>query len=110
MKENEELRGVMNSGHTRDSAYVIRTVGDNFTPTKFSTWGAKALAGIGHVADTLMDRAVILKLRRKLPHEMVNRIRDAEPGLFDELRSKLARLAEDYSEKVRQARTPLSAG
>ena len=107
MRDNEELRGILNSGHTRESAYVIRTVGDSFTPTKFNTWGAKALAGIGHVADTLMDRAVIFELRRKLPHEKVERIRYAEPGLFDDLRSKLARFAEDYSDQVRQARPPL---
>jgi len=107
MKDNEELRGLLNSGHTRDSAYVIRTVGDNFTPTRFNTWGAKALAGIGHLADTLMDRAVILELRRKLPHEQVERIRYAESGLFDELRSKLGRFSEDYRENVRQARPPL---
>ena len=104
MKDNEELRGLINSGHTRDSAYVIRTVGESFTPTKFTTWGAKALAGIGHVADTLMDRAVILELRRKLPHERVDRIRYAEPHLFEDLRAKLARFAEDYSDQVRQAR------
>lgn len=107
MRDNEELRGILNSGHTRESAYVIRTVGDNFTPTKFNTWGAKALAGIGQVADTLMDRAIIFQLRRKLPHEEVERIRYAEPGLFDDLRSKLARFAEDYSDQVRQARPPL---
>jgi putative DNA primase/helicase len=107
MKDNEELRGLLNSGHTRESAYVIRTVGDSFTPTMFNTWGAKALAGIGHVADTLMDRAVILELRRKLPHEEVDRIRHAEPGLFADLRSKLARFAEDYGDQVRQARPPL---
>ena len=107
MRDNEELRGILNSGHTRESAYVIRTVGDSFTPTKFNTWGAKALAGIGHVADTLMDRAVIFELRRKLPHEKVERIRYAEPDLFDDLRSKLARFAEDYSDQVRQARPPL---
>ncbi|ADW16662.1 hypothetical protein Despr_0482 [Desulfobulbus propionicus DSM 2032] len=109
MKDNEELRGIINSGHTRDSAYVIRTVGDTFTPTKFNTWGAKAIAGIGHIADTLMDRAVILELRRKLPHESVDRLRYAEPNLFHNLRSRLARFAEDYSEKVRQARPPLPA-
>ena len=107
IRDNEELRGLLNSGHTRESAYVIRTVGDSFTPTKFNTWGAKALAGIGHVADTLMDRAVIFELRRKLPHEKVERIRYAEQGLFDRLRSKLARFAEDYSDLVRQARPPL---
>lgn len=107
MKDNEELRGLLNSGHTRDSAYVIRTVGEDFTPTKFSTWGAKALAGIGHVADTLMDRAIILELRRKLAHEKVERMRYAEPGLFEKLQSKLARFADDYSDKVRQAQPPL---
>ena len=107
MKDNEELRGLLNSGHTRDSAYVIRTVGENFTPTKFSTWGAKAIAGIGHVADTLMDRAIIFELRRKLADEKVDRIRDAKQSLFDDLRSQLARFAEDYSEEVRQARPPL---
>ncbi|MGE4403834.1 MAG: hypothetical protein AB7F61_19520 [Desulfobulbus sp.] len=83
MKDNEELRGIINSGHTRESAYVIRTVGDSFTPAKFNTWGAKALAGIGHVADTIMDRAVILELRRKLPNEEVDRLRYAEPNLFN---------------------------
>jgi putative DNA primase/helicase len=107
MRDNEELRGLLNSGHTRESAYVIRTVGDDFTPTKFTTWGAKALAGIGHLADTLMDRSIILELRRKLPHEEVDRIRHAEPGLFDSLRSKLARFAEDFREQVRNIRPPL---
>ncbi|MBV5316900.1 MAG: DUF3631 domain-containing protein, partial [Desulfobulbaceae bacterium] len=107
MKDNEELRGIINSGHTRDSAYVIRTVGENFTPTKFNTWGAKALSGIGHVADTLMDRAVVLELRRKLPHEEVERVRYAEPNLFDDLQAKLARFACDYSDNVRLARPDL---
>lgn len=106
MKANEELRGLINSGHTRDSAYVIRTVGDTFTPTKFNTWGAKALAGIDskHISDTLTDRAILLELRRKLPHEQVDRIRYAEPNLFDDLRAKLARFADDFSDLVRQAR------
>jgi len=107
IKDNEELRGLLNSGHTRDSAYVIRTQGDNFAPTKFNTWGAKALAGIGQLSDTLMDRAVVLELRRKLPHEEAERIRDADPDLFDVLRTKLARFAEDYRDQVRKARPPL---
>ncbi|MFH1672935.1 MAG: DUF3631 domain-containing protein [Pseudomonadota bacterium] len=107
LKDNEELRGLLNSGHTRDSAYVIRTVGDSFTPTRFSTWAAKAIAGIGHVADTLQDRAIILELRRKTPDEVVERIRYAEPNLLRDLRSKLAKFAEDFSEQVRQARPPL---
>jgi putative DNA primase/helicase len=107
LKDNEELRGVLNAGHTRDSAFVIRCVGDDHVPTKFNVWGCKVLSGIGHVADTLMDRAIILELRRKLPHESIERIRHAEPGLFAELSSRLARFSDDNSEQVRLARPDL---
>lgn len=107
MKDNEELRGLINCGHTRDSAYIVRVVGDSHTPTKFNAWGAKAISGIGHLADTLMDRAIVLELRRKLPHESVERFRHAEPDYFDVLAAKLARFADDYRDKVRQARPHL---
>lgn len=107
MRDNEELRGILNSGHTRDSAYIVRTVGDEHTPKLFNVWGAKAIAGIGHLADTLMDRSVILELRRKLPHEQVSRLRHAEAGLFDDIASKLARFADDSKEAVRQSRPEL---
>lgn len=107
MKENEDMRGLLNSGHTRDGAYIIRVVGDDHEPKRFNTWGAKALAGIGRIADTLMDRAIILELRRKLPHENVDRLRYAEPDLFQTLREKLCRFAEDHQENVRLARPDL---
>lgn len=109
MKDNEELRGLLNCGHTRDSAYIVRVVGDDHTPKRFNVWGAKALAGIGHLADTIMDRAVVLELRRKLPHEEVQRLRHAEPGLFDDLAAKLARFAIDNREALRRARPELPA-
>lgn len=104
MRDNEELRGLLNCGHTRDSAYTVRIVGEAMTPTRFNVWGAKAIAGIGHLADTLMDRAVTLELRRKLEHEKVERLRHAEPDLFETLAAKMARFAEDHRETVRLAR------
>jgi len=54
-----------------------------------------------------MDRSIVFELRRKLPHESVERIRHAEPGLFNEISSKLARFSEDNSEQVRLARPAL---
>ncbi|MCL1826003.1 MAG: DUF3631 domain-containing protein [Betaproteobacteria bacterium] len=109
MRESEELRGILNSGHTRDSAYVLRMVGENMALKQFSTWGAKAIAGIGKLADTLMDRAIALDLRRKMPHEQVERIRHARPELFDNLASRLCRFATDQREAVRRARPPVPA-
>jgi putative DNA primase/helicase len=107
LKNNEELRGLINCGHTRDSAYTVRCVGDDHTPTPFNLWAAKAMAGIGHIADTLMSRAIILELRRKLPTEKVDRIRNADPALFQELSAKLARFAKDNADRVRLARPVL---
>jgi putative DNA primase/helicase len=107
MRENEELRGIINCGHTRDSAKIVRVVGDDFTPTTFHVWGAKALAGIGHLSDTIMDRAITLELRRKLPHENIQRLRHAEVNLFKTLSSKLARFAQDYAERIQEAKPDL---
>jgi putative DNA primase/helicase len=107
MRECEELRGIINCGHTRDSAKIIRVVGDDYIPTTFTVWGAKALAGIGRLPDTLMDRSIILELRRKLPHEKTERLRHAEPHLFKTLTAKLARFAQDYSDKIQQAKPDL---
>ncbi|HYD17529.1 MAG TPA: DUF3631 domain-containing protein [Patescibacteria group bacterium] len=107
LKDNEEARGVLNSGHTRQGAFIVRLVGDNHETKRFSTWGAKAISGIGTLADTLMDRGIILELRRKLPLEKVERLRHAEKALFVTLTAKLARFALDAGNHIENARPAL---
>ena len=53
-ERTEEIRGLLNSGHRRTSAYAIRAVksGDDWIPKKFSTWAAIAVAAIGQLPDT----------------------------------------------------------
>lgn len=109
MRENEEMRGLLNCGHTPDSAKIIRTVGEDFTPKTFNLWGAKAIAGIGKQSDTIMDRAITLQLRRKKPEESVARLRHAESAYFTDIASRLARFAQDYSEDIRKAKPNLPA-
>lgn len=104
---NEELRGVVNSGHTRQSAFVIRTVGDDHTPTQFSTWGAKAISGIGSLPNTVRDRAILLELRRKLPSESVERLRHSENGIFERLASQLARFSLDAGDSIEKMKPEL---
>jgi hypothetical protein len=41
---HEEMRGILNSGHQRDGARVLRSVGDEHEPRDFSTWCPKVLA------------------------------------------------------------------
>lgn len=110
MRENEELKGLINAGHTRTSAFVWRIVGENHEPKSFSVWAPKALAGIAlerHLPDSTMSRGIVFNLRRKLPHETVERLRHADCGEFEEIASKLARFAADYSQQVRFARPAL---
>ena len=103
LKENEDLRGLINSGHTRNTAFVIRCTGDNHEPTSFNTFGAKLLAGIGNLPETIMDRAVVLRLRRKKPDEKMERIRKTPDALFDELCRKQARFSADHSKTIADA-------
>ncbi|CAG9260935.1 hypothetical protein PUN4_360008 [Paraburkholderia unamae] len=107
MRENEQLRGVLDCGHTRDTAYVLRVEGDNFVPRCFSVWAAKAVAGIGKVSDTVSDRSIVLPMHRKLPHERAEKLRHAGDNLFDTLKSKIARWVGDNRQAVRVARLAL---
>lgn len=101
---SEELRGILNSGHTRDSAKVIRLDGDSHEPRAFSTWGAKAIAGIGRHAETIMDRAIVVVLSRKRAGEVVEKLNHADPADFDRLTRMLARFAEDAGEIIKERR------
>jgi putative DNA primase/helicase len=101
--DNEELRGIVNSGHQRDTAFVLRTTGDNYMPTKFKTFCLKAIAGIGRQAGTIEDRSIMSRLQRKLPREKVKRLRHIDPEIFNTLRAKLARFAEDYGDTIGRA-------
>jgi len=104
IKNSDDLRGIINSGHTRPTAFVIRTVGDDHTPKQFSTWGAKVIAVIGDVPDTINDRSIVISLKRKLQHEEIEKIRNADPSIFDNLRSKLLRVANDNAGVIKNIR------
>src|SRR6516164_7667796 len=100
--DNLELRSVINSSHTREFAFVPRCVGDNHEVQNFSTWAPKALALIGRMPDSMMDRAIPIQMRRKTTAEKVTRIRETPQSVFHELRSKIIRWVGDNAEKIAQ--------
>src|SRR5262245_55044053 len=102
VKDNEELRGILNSGHTKAAAHVIRNVEINgeYKPRRFSTWAPKAIAAIRELADTLEDRAVKLTLQRKPRTAKVERLRKRDSDEFALLRRKAARWTKDNFDKL----------
>lgn len=103
LNDNKELGGVINSGHTRESAYVLRNdaVGNNWNPKKFSTWGARAIAKIGAFNPTLADRAIELKMRRRLPNEQIEKLRRNELDSLRPIASRCARFAVDNTDLLK---------
>ena len=97
IKDNEELRGILNSGHTRVAANIVRNVEVNgeHKPRRFSTWAPKAIATIRKLADTLEDRSVIITLQRKARDAKVDRLRRRDNEEFATLRRQAARWAAD---------------
>ena len=103
LSRNHDLRGILNSGYARASAFVMRSSG-NGRPEMYSTWGAKAICGIGNMPGTIMDRAIVLSLKRKLPSDRIKKVRTARPSLFGDVVSKLARWSGDHGGDIRTAR------
>ncbi len=101
LHEREELRGILNGGHTRATARVIRCEGDDLTPRVFSTWTPKVVAAIGTLPDTITDRSIVVHMRRKTPAERVERLRIDRPEALTELARRCARWAADAVEALR---------
>ena len=112
MRDSEEMRGVVNSGHSRAASFVVRLVetGGDFVPRQFSTWGAMAIAGIGRQAATIEDRSLAIDLRRKLPGEAVVPLDDAARHALAILARKAARWASDHLDALAGARPARPAG
>ncbi|MFG2936530.1 DUF3631 domain-containing protein [Streptomyces sp. NPDC048282] len=88
--DSEILRGLLNAGHQRNRP-AWRISGPEHKPTPFPTFAMAAIAGIGDLPDTIMDRAVVLRMQKRKPGEKVTpfRSRYSVPEL-DALRDHLA--------------------
>lgn len=75
-KENEETRGLLNAGH-RKGAVAGRCVvrGKEVFTEEIPAYAAVALAGLGGLPDTILSRAVVVRMRRRAPGERVEQYR-----------------------------------
>ncbi|MGA4849471.1 DUF3631 domain-containing protein [Streptomyces sp. G5(2025)] len=114
--DKEDLRGLLNAGHQR-SRPAWRISGPEHKPTPYPTFAMAALAGIGDLPDTIMDRTVVLRMQKRKAGEKVAsfRLRDSVPELnalrdklaawLGPLRSKAARMIPDMPVEDRAADT-----
>jgi Protein of unknown function (DUF3631) len=96
LKNSDELIGVLNAGHRR-GGQVVRVVEtrDGYEPRAFDCYSPAALAGIGTLPDTLADRSVEVKLRRKRRDERVESLRLDRMETFEVLGRQASRWTSD---------------
>ena len=100
---NQELVGIINTGHSRKSGYVLRceNKGKNIMPAKYSCFGPKVLAGIRALPSTIKDRSIEIRLHRKPGSQEVVPLRFLGSSLerdFMAFRGRLRRCADDILE------------
>jgi len=69
---HDALRAILNAGHERGSL-VRRMVGEgsNQQPVDFDVFGAKCIAAIGRLPDTIADRSIPIRMKRRARHETI---------------------------------------
>jgi putative DNA primase/helicase len=113
VRQDKKLNGILNSGHSRRSAYVLIAQQGKTADEAVSVlhvWTAIALAGIGQQKDTLTSRSIVINLRRKMAGESVE---DYSEGVFDDLRDtrrRILRWSEDNAHSVHACKVTLPDG
>jgi hypothetical protein len=110
-RDREDLRAMLNAGYRR-GAHVYRCVGDGSKQRveSFDVFGAKALAGIGDLPDTLADRSLRIRLKRRAPGEDVQRLSENHPPAdAATLRERAERFAKARDVEVASSRPDLPA-
>jgi hypothetical protein len=127
---NDELRGILNSGYTRNTAYVVRVgasdlacvqgqpgeapargkaAGAASRLARYSCWCPKVMAAIGGLPETLADRCIIIRMQRKTAREACERLRDLDGTEAATLRRQCARFVADQAEAIAQWKPQIPA-
>jgi Protein of unknown function (DUF3631) len=100
---NEDLRGLLNAGHQRNRP-MLRWDLTTRTLDRLDTFAMALLAAIGELPDTIMDRAVVIRMRRRSPgeHPAPYRTRRDAPAL-NQLRDRLGVWARAHLAELERA-------
>jgi len=72
----ETLRGILNTGHRRDGKVSVCGLKNaSYQPIDFRVFCPKVISGIGKLPETIADRSIQIRLKRKAPGEKVERFR-----------------------------------
>lgn len=109
LRDNEEMRGLLNSGHKQGGA-AYRCVGDDHEVRGFKVFGPVALCGIGALPGTLQDRSIPIRLIRAKEGEIEKRFDSLHVEIETRLCRKLARWCQDNRDRIATCAPVMPAG
>ena len=112
MDGKTELMGIINSGHSRSTAYVLRcgSAKQNFASERFPTFCPMIIARIGDLTHTLESRSIIIHMRRKKPDEPIKPIKSLDRDLFTVLCARVGAWAKANVAKLKDAEPKMPDG
>jgi hypothetical protein len=100
---NEDLRGVLNDGFQRNRP-LNRWDVNHRRLEQLQCFAMVALASIGDLPDTIQDRAVVIRMRRRAAGEMVQPFRDRRDApALNQLRERLHKWVRSNKRQLRTA-------
>lgn len=111
-KDNEEIRGLLNAGHRVGAVAGRCAVRGKIVETEeIPAYCAVAMAGLGDLPDTILSRAVIVRMRRRAAGERVDAYRRrVEATTGHDLRDRLVVWADTVRAAVADAWPVMPAG
>jgi hypothetical protein len=97
------LLAVLNAGH-RKGATIPRCEGPKQQVRQFAVFGPKVLAAIGRLPDTLMDRSIIVHMKRRTKAQEVERFRQVRAATEAKpIHDGAARFVQSHRADIEQA-------
>jgi putative DNA primase/helicase len=123
LRGKDDLRGILNSGYTKPTAFVWRICYDAAGPedeeckggvsstpgrvARYSCWCPKAIATIGPLHPTLASRCIVVRMQRKMGEEECERLKRLDAT---ELQRKCARFVADHAVEIGKAEPQIPKG
>jgi hypothetical protein len=96
---NEDLRSILNAGYRRHSTIgrCTQSKSGQFGTEELPAFAAIALAGLGHLPDTVLSRSIVIRMRRRGPKEHVEPFRKRDE---ERVASELMSMIESWAAEV----------
>lgn len=98
MTSNSVMTGIINSGHKQTNGFVTRAIKNGVV--RYPTFCPKAIASIGRPSETIMSRAIVINMMRKLTTEKVDSVPATGPDELTILQGRILRWTTDNVETL----------